>query len=182
MTALEIAVDEPVAKYVQTPIMVEASEPVKNVVKQMVDRKERAVLVTSRGEVLGIVSEWDILSRVVALGKDPGKTTVKEIMSVPVVSISPSAKVGEAIKLMARNKYRRLVVKEGSKVLGLVTLSQVVGSSSETAVTLPLLEPAAGFRCPYCGSILRDRDQLSLHIDGVHIREEMLKGAHGPVD
>ena len=88
-------------------------------------------------------------------------------------------KAGEAISLMVRNKYRRLVVKDGTRLLGIITLSQVVGNSREGSISLTMLEPSRGARCPYCGSILKDREDLSNHIDNVHIREEMLKGAHG---
>ncbi len=180
MSELEIAINDPVSKFIQKPILLPANDSVEDAAKLMLDRKIGEVIVTLNNEAVGIVTEWDIISRVVAQGKDPGKTTLQEVMSAPVLSVTPSLKAGEAIKLMSRNKHRRLLVKEGSKLLGVITLSQVVGSSRENTITLPLLEPASGSRCPYCGSILRDRDELSSHIDRVHVREEILRGAHGP--
>lgn len=177
---MEISVDEPVSKYIQKPILVSQDETVKNAAKMMSEKKLGAVIVSSGNDALGIVTEWDILSRVVAQGKDPNKTVVREVMSSPVISVSPSLTTGEAIKLMAKNRIRRLVVKDGKILLGVVTLSQVVGSSRESTITLPLLEPTTGARCPYCGSILKDREELSRHVDRVHIGEEMLRGAHGP--
>jgi signal-transduction protein with cAMP-binding, CBS, and nucleotidyltransferase domain len=180
LSEIEINVNEPISKFIQNPIVVSATESVKKAAEQMLARGSGEVLVTQNNEVSGIVTEWDILSRVVAKGKSPGETKVADVMSSPVLSVDPSIKTGEAIRLMSKKKYRRLVVKEGNKLLGVVTLSQVVGSSRNNTITLPLLEPASGSRCPYCGSILKDRDELSSHIDRVHIREEMLRGAHGP--
>ena len=179
MSELNIAINEPVSKFVQSPILVDANESVKDAAKLMVDRKSGSIVVTRNDEPVGIVTEWDVLSRVVAQGKDAGKTAVKDVMSSPVLSISPHMKAGEAIALMVRNKYRRLVVKDGTRLLGVITLSQVVGNSREGSISLAMLEPSRGARCPYCGSILKDREDLSNHIDNVHVREEMLKGAHG---
>lgn len=180
MSEIEIAISDPVSKFVQMPIFVVANESVKNAAKHMADRKLGAVIVTLNDEPLGIVTEWDIISRVVAQGKDPIRTTVREVMSAPVASVPSNTPAGEAIAMMSKNKYRRLLVKDGNRVLGMITLSHVVGSSRQNTITLPMLEPASGLRCPYCGSILKDRDELSKHIDSVHIREEMLQGAHGP--
>jgi len=180
MSEIEIEINEPVTKSVQSPIFVAPSESVKNAAKMMSDRKQGVVVIQSNDEAVGIVTEWDILSRVVAQGKDPARTTVKEVMSSPVSSIASTATAAEAISRMSRNKQRRLLVKDGNRLVGIITLAQVVGSSRQNSITLPMLEPAVGMRCPYCGSVLKDRDDLSRHIDSVHIREEMLRGAHGP--
>jgi CBS domain-containing protein len=179
LSELNIAINEPVSKFVQSPVMVDANESVNHAAKLMVERKSGSIVVTKNNEPIGIVTEWDVLSRVVAQGKDASKTAVKDVMSSPVLSVSALMKAGEAISLMVRNKYRRLVVKDGTKLLGIITLSQVVGNSREGSISLPMLEPSKGARCPYCGSILKDREDLSHHIDNVHIREEMLKGVHG---
>jgi CBS domain-containing protein len=179
LSELNIAINEPVSKFVQSPILVDVNESVNHAAKLMVDRKSGSVIVTKNNEPVGIVTEWDVLSRVVAQGKDPAKTAVKDVMSSPVLFVSAQIKTGEAISLMVRNKYRRLLVKDGTKLIGIITLSQVVGNSREGSISLPMLEPSKGARCPYCGSILKDREDLSNHIDNVHIREEMLKGAHG---
>jgi len=179
LSELNIAINEPVSKFVQSPILLDANESVNHAAKLMVERKSGSIVVTRNDEPIGIVTEWDVLSRVVAQGKDAAKTSLKDVMSSPVLSVSAQMKAGEAISLMVRNKYRRLVVKDGTRLLGIITLSQVVGNSREGSISLPMLEPAKGARCPYCGSILKDREDLSNHIDNVHIREEMLKGVHG---
>ena len=123
--------------------------------------------------------EWDILSRLVAQGKDASKTHVKEIMSSPLTFVSGETKVGDALTLMMRNGHRRLVVKDGHKLLGIIAMTQVIGNQKESSIPLAMLEPAKGVRCPYCGSILKDREALSNHVDTVHVREELLHGIHG---
>ena len=181
MSELEVTINEPVSSFIQKPLFVGANESVKKAAKLMSDHKVGAVIVIQDDEeAVGIVTEWDIISRVVAQGRDPAKTTMREIMTSPVISIPSTTKTAEAISIMSKNKFRRLLVKEGNKPIGMITLSQVVGHSKANTITLPLLEPSSGARCPYCGSILKNREELSKHIDNVHIREEILHGAHGP--
>jgi CBS domain-containing protein len=179
LSEINIDASEPVSKYVQAPIKVSSNQVVREVAKLMANQKAGAALVMEGTEPIGIVTEWDILSRLVALGKDAATTPVKEIMSSPLTSVSPETKVGEAIALMVRNGHRRLLVKDSQKFLGIITLSQVVGNQKESSIQLAMLEPAKCVRCPYCGSILKDREELSSHVDRVHIREEMLHGIHG---
>jgi CBS domain-containing protein len=179
LSEIQTNVSEPVSKYVQPPIMVTSNQTAKEVAKLMANQKSGAAIVTEGGEPVGIVTEWDILSRLVAQGKDATKTHVKEIMSSPLTFVSPETKVGDALTLMVRNGHRRLVVKDSHKMLGIITMTQVVGNQKETSVSLAMLEPAKGVRCPYCGSILKDREALSNHVDTVHVREELLHGIHG---
>jgi signal-transduction protein with cAMP-binding, CBS, and nucleotidyltransferase domain len=159
--------------------MVKSNQSAKEVASLMADQKSGAAIVTDDGEPVGIVTEWDILARLVARGKDASKTPVKEIMSSPLTFVSPETKVGDALTLMVRNGHRRLVVRNAHKMLGIITMAQVIGNQKESSVPLAMLEPAKGVRCPYCGSILKDREALSSHVDTVHIREELLHGIHG---
>jgi CBS domain-containing protein len=179
MSELKIDITEPVSKFVQVPIMVTSNQTVKAAAKLMSDQKSGAAIVTEDNVPIGIITEWDILSRLVATGKNADSTRVKEIMSIPLTIVSPETKVGDAITLMVRNGHRRLVVKDSKKFLGIVTMSQVVGNQKESSIQLAMLEPSKGVRCPYCGSILKDREALSNHVDSIHVREDFLKGIHG---
>ena len=181
LSQVNVGANESISKFIQEPILVPVTESVQNAAHRMAQRKAGCVVVTSNGDPIGIVTEWDILSRVVAEGKDASQTQVRQVMSAPVQSVSPQTKVGDALSMMVKKGIRRLVVKEGDRLVGIVTLTQVVGSRKEETVTLPLLEPSKGSRCPYCGSILKDREELSRHIDDVHIREEVLRGIHSTV-
>ncbi|MDA4112094.1 MAG: CBS domain-containing protein [Thaumarchaeota archaeon] len=179
LSEIKIDVAEHVSKFVQSPIQLTVNQSVKDAAKMMSDRKTGAAVVIQDSEPIGIITEWDILSRLVARGKDADRTTVKEIMSSPVTVVSSETTVGDAISLMMEKGHRRLAVKEGKKFLGIITLSQVVGNQKDRSIQLAMLEPSKGVRCPYCGSILKDREEMSNHIDRVHIREEVLQGIHG---
>jgi CBS domain-containing protein len=175
---LKIHKDEPVRNFVQRAVLVAETEPIEEAAKAMTAASSGcAVVVTKGNKPIGIVTEWDILARVVAKGRDVKLTRVREVMSSPIITIHPDEKVGSAISLMLERGFRRLIVEREKEaaVLGVITLAQVVGNRQDDALPLPLLEPSTGSRCPYCGSILKDREELSKHIDDVHIREEILK-------
>ncbi|HUU77806.1 MAG TPA: CBS domain-containing protein [candidate division Zixibacteria bacterium] len=70
---------------------------------------------------LGIITERDIVTRVVALGLDPAKVVVGDIATKPVVTAPQNLDIKEAMKLMARMNIRRLIVVEDNIVIGIVT-------------------------------------------------------------
>ncbi|NHJ05328.1 MAG: CBS domain-containing protein [Candidatus Heimdallarchaeota archaeon] len=72
-------------------------------------------------EPLGIITERDIVTRVVALGLDPAKVVVGDIATKPVVTAPQNLDIREAMKLMARMSIRRLIVVEDNIVIGIVT-------------------------------------------------------------
>ena len=81
------------------------------------------LVVIYKGKLVGIVTERDLVQKVLATGKDPMNTPVSKIMSRPVISVSPEMGLSNAAKLMVANKIRRLPVVEGSKVVGMLTVS-----------------------------------------------------------
>ncbi len=84
--------------------------------------------------ITGIVTERDILYRVIGGNKGPYKTVLKEVMSSPVVTIEKGSSVNEAMVLMRNKKIRRLLVIKKEKTreltLGLVTLMSITGGES----------------------------------------------------
>ena len=82
--------------------------------------------------ITGIVTERDILYRVIGGNKGPYKTVLKEVMSSPVVTIEKGSSVNEALSLMRNKKIRRLLVmqRENTKdaTLGLVTLMSITNA------------------------------------------------------
>ena len=84
--------------------------------------------------ITGIVTERDILYRVIGGNKGPYKTVLKEVMSSPVVTIEKGSSVNEAMVLMRNKKIRRLLVikRENTREfsLGLVTLMSITGEES----------------------------------------------------
>lgn len=179
MSQLKIPIDEPITGYVQTPPMIDEKESVEQAAKMMTSASTGSILVLRNGEPAGILTEWDILTRVVSEGKDVKRTLVREVMSTPLEFIEAEKNVGQAISIMIQKGFRRLAVKSGNKILGIVSLTQVVGNKRENVSTLPIIESPRGVQCPYCGSLLENGEALSRHIDQIHIREELLHGIRG---
>ncbi|MBW2989154.1 CBS domain-containing protein [Candidatus Woesearchaeota archaeon] len=76
-------------------------------------------------KIVGIVTERDILKKIVARGRNPEKTLVREIMSSPVISISPEKDIDEANDLMAQKRVRRLLVESEEGLIGIITVRDV---------------------------------------------------------
>jgi CBS domain-containing protein len=114
---------------VKEVITANADFTVKHAVEIMCRCGIGCLLVTEGEKAVGIVTERDILRRVVAKEKDPGKTFVGEIMSTPMIVIGPEASLEDAVKLMFRHRIKKLPVVEessgGARVVGLVTLTDI---------------------------------------------------------
>lgn len=80
-----------------------------------------AVIVTNALDVLGIVTERDIIERVALGKKDLYGLVAQNIMTSPVITVDYDRKVEDALKIMRDNDIRRLVVVKGKKVVGLIT-------------------------------------------------------------
>lgn len=87
----------------------------------------------ARGEVCGMVTDRDLVTRCMAANKLPGKTTVKEIMTGQVASVQPDTEIGVAAHLMGRLQVRRLPVVENGRLCGMVSLGDLA-VRDETAV------------------------------------------------
>ncbi len=84
-----------------------------------------SVPVLDGGRLIGIVTDRDIVVRVVAAGKDPKSVPVSEAMTADPVSVGPEQSVDEAQRIMADRQVRRLPVVEDGRLVGLVVIGQV---------------------------------------------------------
>ncbi len=101
-------------------------DPASELAVMMGDLDVGALPVGSDEELLGVVTDRDILYRVVARGLHPAQVEAREILSSPVISCRPGDSLGEAMDLMAANHVRRLAVRgETGKVVGWVTLADL---------------------------------------------------------
>lgn len=87
-----------------------------------------SILVERKGRSLGIVTERDVVKKIVAAGLPPESTKLRDVMSSPLVVIDCNASIGEAVQLMLRKKVRRLVATEGKNIVGIFTERDIVGS------------------------------------------------------
>jgi CBS domain-containing protein len=111
---------------------IEADAPVLEAVKRMVDANVGSLLVTKDGDVAGIVSERDYLRRVARDGPTGDEVTVGEIMSSPLIVVSPETPIDECMALMTDRRIRHVpVVEEGGDVVGIVSIGDVVKFKSK---------------------------------------------------
>lgn len=83
------------------------------------------VISVRKGKAVGILTERDVLKRVVAEGKDASKFKVKDVMSSPLVVAEPSMDLAEAVKLMFQMKIKKLPVVDEKRLVGLVSLTDI---------------------------------------------------------
>jgi CBS domain-containing protein len=83
------------------------------------------VIAVRNGKAMGILTERDVLKRVVAEGKDASSTKVKKVMTSPLVVAEPSMDLGEAVKLMFQMKIKKLPVVDGKRLVGLISLTDI---------------------------------------------------------
>jgi CBS domain-containing protein len=83
------------------------------------------LIAVRKGKAVGIITERDLLKRVVAEAKDVNKTKVKDVMSSPLVVVEPNMELEEAVKLMFQMKIKKLPVVDGKRLVGLVTLTDI---------------------------------------------------------
>ena len=102
-------------------ISVESSATVRDAAQVMIEREIGSVIVTEAGRPVGIMTERDVLRRVMVKGLDPTKTKVGEVMSSPLVTIKADAYITDAGRLMSEKNIRRLLVVEDDRPVGVVT-------------------------------------------------------------
>jgi len=118
-----------VETYMRTPpVMVLSSDRVLKVAEKMHAEDIGAVIVMRRGSPAGIITERDIVKKIIIDQKNPAKTTAEEIMSTPLVWIESDETVADALELMRENNVRRLAVIRNGRLVGLVTERRLTGS------------------------------------------------------
>jgi len=106
-------------------ITADASMNVKEAVEKMNDFEIGCLLIVENESLVGILTERDILRRVVAENKKPDETLVKKVMSKPLVVVDPETNLKDAVELMFSRKIKKLPVVKDKKLVGLVTLTDI---------------------------------------------------------
>ncbi len=101
----------------------------------MTDKRIGSIVVTERGKPVGIVTERDILERVVGPCKDPCETKMKEIMSTPLITITKETAILDAMRKMRENVISRLVVMDADALLGIVSERDIIRAVSIASLT-----------------------------------------------
>jgi CBS domain-containing protein len=110
----------------QVTISAEAHQTVLEVASLMVEHNIGAVPVLQDGQLIGIFSERDLMSRVVVPGKDPGRTPVNQVMTEDPLTVAPNDQLETCMTLMRRHGFRHLPVCSGTELKGVVSLRDIL--------------------------------------------------------
>src|SRR5690349_10456991 len=101
-------------------------DPVLDAIKAMAERRVGALLVMKGGELVGIISERDYARKVILLGRSSSDTSVAQIMSSPVHTVTPKRSVQDCMRLMTERRVRHLPVVENGRVIGVISIGDLV--------------------------------------------------------
>jgi CBS domain-containing protein/DNA-directed RNA polymerase subunit RPC12/RpoP len=135
-----MVLDMPSGRIARPIITIDEGASVVEASKAMVENNRGSVVVTGRGVPVGILTERDVMKRVVAKSLDPASTKASEVMTASPLSVDKEVPLREAIDLMNRRGLRRMLVTEDGKITGIFTLRDIV---KHTRV------------CLYCGKEIR---------------------------
>ncbi|MGH3079858.1 MAG: CBS domain-containing protein [Gaiellaceae bacterium] len=114
------------------PCTIDADKPVSDAAKMMRDEDVGLAPIVEGDRLVGTLTDRDIATRVVAEGRDPDSTPVKEVASTDIVTIDPEQDLDEALRLMADHQVRRLpVVEEDGRVVGVVAQADVARQADD---------------------------------------------------
>ncbi|MFP3950624.1 MAG: cyclic nucleotide-binding/CBS domain-containing protein [Candidatus Bathyarchaeia archaeon] len=108
---------------------VRTDDTVLDAVKKMNKFNIGSVIVTSNNRPVGIITETNVMQRIVAPRLDAGTVWTKDIMSSPLITIEETASVEEAARLMAEKQIKKLPIVKGDKLQGVVTTTDIVRAS-----------------------------------------------------
>lgn len=110
---------------VKDVITIDENSTVKEAAEVMNNFEIGCLVAVRKGKAVGIITERDLLKRVVAEAKDANKTKVKDVMSTPLIVVEPDMGLEEAVRLMFQMKIKKLPVVDGKRLVGLVTLTDI---------------------------------------------------------
>ena len=99
---------------------------VETAAKSMCEKKISSLLVKEGEEYIGIVTNKDLVKKIIAEDRDPKTTKVNIVMSKPILSMDQYTKRSATNEFMLRNKINHLLVTQGGKVLGILTIKDMV--------------------------------------------------------
>jgi CBS domain-containing protein len=114
------------------PSTIEPDKTVADAAKLMRDEDVGLIPIVEGEKLAGTITDRDIAIRVVAEGKDPQSSTVRDVMTSRLVTVDPDQDLDEALRLMAEHQVRRLpVVEEDGKLVGIVSQADIAKHTSD---------------------------------------------------
>ena len=114
------------------PCSIDAEKPVAYAAQMMRDEDVGLAPIVEGDRLVGTLTDRDIAIRVVAEGRDPESTTVREVASTDLVTVDPQQDLDEAVRLMAQHQVRRIpVVEEDGRLVGVVAQADVARQADD---------------------------------------------------
>ena len=110
------------------PVTVSVTESVLSIAEKMASNDIGAIIILVNESIAGIITERDLVERVIKLQKNPAKTRAQDIMTSPVKTIEADRTVADALRLMRYDRIRRLVITRKGKIVGIVSERRLLES------------------------------------------------------
>ena len=107
-------------------ICVDVKDTVQEAAEIMKKNDISSVIVTRKGNGVGIITERDIICKIVAVCKKPKDVKVSDVMTKPLITIGPDASIDEAARIMRDKDIRRLVVSDNDRIIGMISEWDIV--------------------------------------------------------
>lgn len=109
-----------------SPVTIPVDATIAEAATAMRDKEIGSLVVIDAGRPAGIVTERDIVTKVAAEMKAADRTSVRDVMSAPLIAVHPHQEVAEAAKIMAARRIRRLPVIQEGKLVGMLTENDII--------------------------------------------------------
>ena len=106
-------------------------ETVRKAVESMAENDIGCIVVCQGARLLGILTERDVVKRIVASGADPNFTKVSDVMTKKLIGLDSKKTVQEAVGILKKGRIKRLPVIEGGKLVGIITMTDLIDSMRE---------------------------------------------------
>jgi CBS domain-containing protein len=127
--------DQPLSKILEEKsgdvLRIDGDATVYEAIEKMVEANVGSLLVSDEGEIVGIVTERDYLRRVALEGRTEKETAVRDIMTSPLVVVTPDTLIGEVMALMTDRRIRHMPVVQDEEVVGVVSIGDLVKYTSK---------------------------------------------------
>ncbi len=118
--------DITVKQIMRTIVSIDSKAKAKDAARLMVEKGIGSLVANREGLPFGIITERDMMEKIVARGADPAKVMVSEIMTVPLATVDASATLIDAARKMVEKQMKRLVVTDHDKIIGIVSQTDLV--------------------------------------------------------
>jgi signal-transduction protein with cAMP-binding, CBS, and nucleotidyltransferase domain len=108
------------------PISIKPSFSIKRAAQVMKQKDISSLIVVEGEKPIGMLTEKDVIEKVVAKDKKPSELKIKEVMSAPLLTLHPSASIKEAMRLMTKLNMHRFPVIKDKKLVGMITYKDII--------------------------------------------------------